>query len=45
MEKQEIFDLVLKHPNAQDLYNAIHSLAWKWYEKGEVKKTTKGKKK
>ena len=37
MEKQEIFDLVLKYPNAQDLYQVIHSMAWDWHKNGKVK--------
>lgn len=36
MEKQEIFDLLLKHPNAQEFYKVVYSMAWEWHKNGEV---------
>ena len=36
MEKQEIFDLLMKYPNAMEFYKVMHNLAWGWHENGEV---------
>lgn len=36
MEKQEIFDLMLKYPNAMEFYKVMHTLAWNWHKGGEV---------
>jgi hypothetical protein len=37
MEKQEIFDMLLKYPNAQEFYKMMYSLGWEWHKNGEVK--------
>jgi|OM-RGC.v1.031712125 hypothetical protein len=42
MSKQEIFDLFLKHPNAQDFHSAINKIVWEWHDKGEVKTNEQG---
>jgi hypothetical protein len=36
MEKQEIFDLMLKYPNAMEFYKVMHNLVWEWHKNGEV---------
>lgn len=36
MEKQEIFDLFLKYPNAMDFYKVMTSKVWEWHKNGEV---------
>jgi hypothetical protein len=36
MEKQEIFNMMLKYPNAMDFYKVMHNLVWEWHNGGEV---------
>lgn len=43
MEKQEIFDLMLKYPNAMEFYKVMHTLVWGWYNNGEVINSIKTK--
>jgi hypothetical protein len=37
MSKQELFELFLKYPNAQDFHREMHSMVWDWHKNGEVK--------
>jgi hypothetical protein len=39
MEKQEIFDLLLKYPNAQEFYKVLYGMGWEWHKNGEVVST------
>jgi hypothetical protein len=43
MEKQEIFDLMLKYPNAIEFYKIMHNLVWMWHKNGEVINSIKTK--
>ena len=43
MEKQEIFDLMLKYPNAIEFYKIMHNLVWTWHKNGEVINSIKTK--